>query len=220
MVILSSLSLRSRGDGHPFMSIPPLPLILLPLSSSEGSLLSLSVWRSWGRSAPSVCLRFLSTYPRLPSAVPWLSSVSLQLRSALPASGERDPSSPQLSRSPLPSQRMSETGAAKTACPHPRFEVLPGIDAAAGAPLGRGRPGGTSPLVAPARECTLSSPEPEWLCRRTGSILPEGVGPGLPRGRLPRRQLETAPPVFSSAAAPPPLPCRLPSGKLPRLLVP
>lgn len=39
-----------------------------------------------------------------------------------------------------------------------RFEVLSGFGAAAGAPLGRGRPGGTS-LVSPARGCPLSSPE-------------------------------------------------------------
>lgn len=115
MVIPSSLSLKSRGDGHPFVSSTPSPPLPLPLSHGGGSLPALTAQWGWGRAAPSTWLRLLSAWSRLPSVLPWLPSASPELPSALHSSAQRDPSSPQRSRPPLPSQRRSETRAAKTA---------------------------------------------------------------------------------------------------------
>lgn len=92
MVIPSSLSLRSRGDGYPFVSIP-LPLRSRCFSLPAKALPSLPAPRGRGRDAPSTWLRILSarprlpsTLPRLPSVLPRLPSVSSRLTSALPAS--------------------------------------------------------------------------------------------------------------------------------------
>lgn len=196
MVIPSSLSLRSKWDGHPFASSTPSPPLLFPpllsrCPSSPAEVLSPPWPPSGAGGAPPPQPGSGSFQPgpgspqRYPGSPQPRPGCPRRFPAALGAPSLR-PARPQLLAAQPPPAALPEEewdGSSQNSIPlHPRFEVLPGFGAAAGAPLGRGRPGGTSSPVAPARGCPLSSPEAKGGRRSPGPVAAAALCPRT-RGR-------------------------------------